>query len=85
MKKLFFIFIALISLVACNDEVYNQGFGLIKNVRAKVLENGTVTYCTLDDRKKEIYHPNDTVWLNLATHQIDDTSSNTMQVVLLED
>lgn len=61
---------------------YINGPELLKRVRAEVLENNTVTYCILNDSEIEIYHPNDTVWLNLNTHTIDDTSDNTMMCVL---
>lgn len=84
MRQLLILFVVFV-MVSCNDETnYDQGPGLVKRVRAKVLENGMITYCFIDsqDAEKEIYVPGDTVWLNMQTHMIDDTTENTMKVVL---
>jgi hypothetical protein len=51
-------------------------------VRAIILENSTVTYCTLSTFQLSYLRPLDTVWVNLYTHSIDDNSPNTMKAVL---
>ena len=46
--------------------------------RAQVLENSTITLVkmTLDERM--VYEEGDSVWVDLATHRINDTLDNTM-------
>lgn len=53
-----------------------------KQVRAVVLENNTVTYCNIPSNLSNLFKENDTVWLNLDTHQIDDTCDSAMKAVL---
>jgi hypothetical protein len=55
-----------------NDEV----------MRAKVLENSTITYVVLPKAVSNIYHPGDTVWLSLKDHRIHDTDTTTLRAVL---
>ncbi len=43
-----------------------------KNVRCKVLVNGTNSYVTIPYSQRKIFHNQDTVWLDLATHTIND-------------
>lgn len=52
-------------------------------VAVRILENGTITHCELTSVQRGILKNIDTVWLNLETHQIDDTCSTTMKAVLL--
>jgi hypothetical protein len=52
-------------------------------MRARVLENNTITYCYLDSTQQLVYIPRDSVWLDMVTHRINDTSNTTMKVVLL--
>ena len=54
-------------------------------VRAKVLENNTITYCRLNMCQQITLHSTDTVWLDLSKHTINDTAENTMLVVLYND
>jgi len=85
MKYLLIIIAFFITFIftSCNDEgMYSNDPSLIIHVRAIVLENNTISYCTLDSREKEIYHPGDTVWLDMSTHRINDTSTHTMKVIL---
>lgn len=57
-------------------------FSLDNMARAVILENNTVTYCLLDGAYKYTIMPGDTVWLDLKTHLINDTSNTTMRAVL---
>lgn len=50
--------------------------------RAKVLENGTITRVEMTRDERIGYQPNDTVWVNLRTHRVDDASDSTMACVL---
>jgi hypothetical protein len=52
-------------------------------VRARILENRTIVIAKLTHLQAEHYRATDTVWLNLATYMIDDTSDYTMKAVLL--
>lgn len=56
-----------------------------KVVKAKVLENATVTYAWLNDEQYSTLKNLDTVWLDLAKHEVNDTAENTMMAVLLID
>ena len=51
--------------------------------RIKVLENGTVTYVLLDWMERASLRVGDTVWVDLATHMINDTCSTAMKAKLL--
>lgn len=50
--------------------------------RAEVLENNTITYVNMTYNERQVYYPKDSVWVDLATHRINDTADNTMRCVL---
>lgn len=54
-------------------------------VRAKVVENNTIAYVRINRNIIRSYEPGDTVWVNLATHRIDDVSDISMKAVLYPD
>lgn len=50
--------------------------------RATVLENNTITQVAVSRLQADLYTTYDTVWVNLDTHTIDDSSDSAMQCVL---
>lgn len=50
--------------------------------RILVLENNTVSYVNIPKGLDSVFTYNDTVWVNMLTHRIDDTDSFTMKCVL---
>jgi hypothetical protein len=59
--------------------------GVDSTVRVKVLENSTISYAIINKSVVNSFRPYDTVWLNMKTHRIDDTDTNTLKVVLCPD
>ena len=51
--------------------------------RAKVLENGSIVPVYTTYGECGLYHMTDSVWVNLATHRVDDTCTTTMLCVLI--
>lgn len=51
-------------------------------VRARVLENSTMSYVDLTFKQKLLFQSGDTIWLNLDTHLVDDTAQFTMKAEL---
>ncbi len=54
-----------------------------KTVKVRILENGSVTYCNLHSPQEEILKIGDTVWVNIAKHQVNDVDSNTMLAIII--
>jgi len=93
MKALFIALLAIV-IVSCNSK---SGQKLKEKeliaasskptdttyVRARILENRTIVIAKLTHLQAEHYRATDTVWLNLSTYMIDDTSDYTMKAVLL--
>jgi len=69
------IALIILFLTSCSENVETHTW------RAKVLENGTISYVISDNPVLQLY---DTVWVNLDTRTIDDTSNNTMKSVLIK-
>lgn len=85
MKKIIVLLAGLVSIlcVSCADiRPYSNNPEVEPTVRAKVIESGTITYCKLTNTQKWVMQVGDTVWLDITQHCIDDTSNNTMKVVL---
>ena len=68
-----------ISIVSCQE-----GEPPFKVRRVLVLENNTVSYVHVPRGLDSVYRNNDTIWVNLETHKIDDTCNTTMMGVLIE-
>jgi hypothetical protein len=79
MKKIL-SFIALIAVFAsCTTETRKPPF---KTKRVRVLENNTISYIHVPFGLDSIYKYNDTVWVNMITHKIDDIDTTTMMCVI---
>lgn len=46
--------------------------------RAQVMENNTIVVVKMTLDERAIYKPGDSVWVDLATHRVNDTLDNTM-------
>ncbi len=82
------LFILILSIVSCIDEhggfdstPYERIYGGFE-ARAVILENSTVTYCTLNSTQLNTLRVKDTVWLDVVTHTISDTSHEALRAVL---
>lgn len=49
----------------------------------RVLESNTASYIKVNDQEERLYKKDDTVWVNLLTHKIDDIDSFAMKAVIL--
>lgn len=87
---MFVVTFVLLGLTSCTSasgkkqsvKEYSNSTVLPSLVRIKVLENHTISYVELTTTQQMVYRPLDTVWVNLSTHAIDDTSNYTMAAVL---
>ncbi len=65
-----------------HDRRFRKSGTVYKTVRIKVLENSTISYVRLDTTQLKVLHDQDTIWVNLATHLMDDTCNTTMGSVV---
>ena len=80
MKKLLLMVAIAFSIVSCqHPETRVTPF---KTKRVVVLENNTISFVHVPIGLDSIYRINDTVWVNLITHRIDDTDNNTMKALI---
>lgn len=77
MKKIL-SFIASIAVFA-SCETKQPSF---KTKKVKVLENNTVSYIHVPSGLDSLYTCDDTVWVNMKTHRIDDLDSTAMKCVI---
>ena len=70
-------FIAVFS--SCN---YPESKPQYTTTRVIILENNTVSYVHIPKALDSIYRYDDTVWVNVITHRIDDGDSLTMMAVI---
>jgi len=78
MKKLLLMVAIAFSIVSCQD----KRVAPYKTKRVVVLENNTISFVHIPIGLDSIYRVNDTVWVNLITHRIDDTDNNTMKALI---
>ncbi len=79
MKKLLVLVAIAISIASCSQSSSVPPF---KTKRVIILESNTVSFVHIPTTMDSIYRTNDTVWVNLVTHRIDDLDSNTMMSVI---
>jgi len=79
MYKLLLMVSIAISIVSCE---YPESQPTFKTKRIIVLENNTTSFVRIPSTLDSIYRNEDTVWVNLITHQIDDCDSFTMMSVI---
>ena len=79
MKKIMLMVAITFSIVSCNESTTVPPF---KTRRIIVLESNTVSFVHVPTTLDSIYKDNDTVWVNLVTHRINDLDSNTMMSVI---
>jgi len=79
MKKLLLMVAIAFSIVSCQETTRVTPF---KTKRVIVLENNTISFVHIPIGLDSIYRMNDTVWVNLITHRIDDTDNNTMKALI---
>lgn len=69
------------SIVSC-QETTSSYVSPLKTKRVMILETNTISFVFIPTALDSIYRDNDTVWVNLETHRIDDLDSNTMMSVI---
>ena len=96
MKKLFCAVVVIVTLASCgmgentastsdamiatHVKIMNEAHTYARRVH--VLENGTISYVNFTPDNQQVFTYGDSVWVNLATHQIDDTCSSAMMCVI---
>lgn len=71
----------LLGLMSCRHAVVQKYS--FNTVRARVAENNTITIIQLTDDQRNILWIGDTVWIDLRTHTINDTSNTAMKAVII--
>lgn len=66
------------SIVSCTD----TKCPVYKTRRVVILENNTISFVHIPRALDSVYKIDDTVWVNLVTHRIDDTCNTTMMAVI---
>jgi len=79
MKKFMIMVAIAFSIASCQQTTTVAPF--IKK-RVMVLETNTISFVHIPIGLDSIYRNEDTVWVNLVTHRIDDLDSNTMISVI---
>jgi hypothetical protein len=52
-------------------------------IKVKIIENGCITWVDLNKPQELTMHVNDTVWVDVVHHIVDDTCNTAMKGVLL--
>jgi hypothetical protein len=79
MKKLLLMAAIAFSIASCN---YSESETPFVTKRVLILENNTVTFIHVPRGLDSVYRNEDTVWINLEKHRIDDLDSLTMMGVI---
>lgn len=79
MKKLLSLIVLITVFASCATETRQPPF---KTKRVRVLENNTISYIHVPSGLDNVYKYNDTVWVNMETHKIDDIDTTTMMCVI---
>ena len=79
MKKFFLMVAIAFSIASCQHPETKPQF---KTKRVIVLETNTISFVHIPNHLDSIYRDNDTVWVNLVTHRIDDLDTNTMLSII---
>ena len=79
MKKFLLMVSIAFSIVSCE---YPESKPQFKTKRVVILENNTISFVHIPNTLDSIYRNEDTVWVNLLTHRIDDSDSLTMMAVI---
>ena len=69
-----------ISLVSCGE---HPDTALFKIHKIKVIESSTTSFIRVPTALETVYQVNDTVWVNMILHRIDDLDTNTMKCVIM--
>jgi hypothetical protein len=78
MKKFLLMVTIAFSIVSCTEPTSP----VYKTKRVVILENNTISFVRIPSSLDSVYKVNDTVWVNLVTHKIDDTCNTTMMAVI---
>ena len=79
MRKILLMVAIALSIASCN---YPESKPSFVTKRIVVLENNTVSFIHVPTGLDSIFRYEDTVWVNLLTHRIDDSDSLTMMAVI---
>ena len=77
MKKFMLMVAIAFSIASCQEQAPT-----FKTKRVVILESNTISFVHIPIGLDSVYRVDDTVWVNLITHRIDDTDSNTMSGVI---
>ena len=91
MKSILVLLLTLCAMTSCSstDEPKQQSrlgkplLGAPAGLcRAKLLDGGTITFCTLNNDQLLTLRSRDTVWFDVTTHTVSDTAINAEKAVL---
>ena len=80
MKKFLLMVAIAFSIASCEETTYHVS--PLKTKRVMILETNTISFVFVPSVLDSIYRIDDTVWVNLETHRIDDLDSKTMMSVI---
>lgn len=79
MRKILYLVAVALSIASCEHPESKPQF---KTKRVVILETNTISFVHIPNTLDSIYRNEDTVWVNLLTHRIDDSDSLTMMAVI---
>lgn len=83
LKRIGIVLAIIISIiVALSSCEHPESKPQFKTKRVVILENNTISFVHIPNALDSIYRNEDTVWVNLLTHHIDDSDSLTMMAVI---
>jgi len=83
LKRIAILLAIIISIiVALSSCEHPESKPLYKIKRVVILETNTISFVHIPNTLDSIYRNEDTVWVNLLTHRIDDSDSLTMMAVI---
>lgn len=72
--------IMALTLTSCGE---HPDTAIFKIHKIKVIESSTTSFIRVPTALETVYQVNDTVWVNMILHTIDDTDTNTMKCVIM--
>jgi len=82
LKRIGIVLAIIISIIVALSSCNTESKPAFKTKRVVILENNTISFVHIPNTLDSIYRNEDTVWVNLLTHRIDDSDSLTMMAVI---
>ena len=69
-----------LTLTSCGE---HPDRAIFKIYKVKVIESSTTSFIRVPKGLETVYQVNDTVWVNMILHRIDDTDTTTAKCVII--